>query len=60
MTGRRKITTTANGSSSFGFDGGTTIAACGTEPPENYAAFRREFLSLISSLVQELEAEKDE
>ena len=44
----------------FGFDGGTTIAACGTEPPENYAEFRQEFLSLISSLVQELEAQKNE
>ena len=40
---------------SFGFDGGNTLNACGTEHPENYDAFRKEFLELIVKMTENAE-----
>ena len=38
---------------SFGFDDDLSLQASGSEPPENYQAFRQEFLTLMAKLVND-------
>ena len=40
---------------SFGFDDGKTLNACGTKHPENYDAFRKEFLELVVKMTENAE-----
>ncbi|MBR5931970.1 MAG: hypothetical protein IKZ95_08115 [Lachnospiraceae bacterium] len=40
---------------SFGFDDGKTLNACGTEHPEHYEEFRKEFLELIVKMTKNAE-----
>ena len=40
---------------SFGFDDGKTLNACGTRHPENYDAFRKEFLELVVKMTENAE-----
>ena len=40
---------------SFGFDDGKTLNACGTEHPEHYDEFRKEFLELVVKMTENAE-----